>query len=307
MIKKIILVTLTLISLQGCTQTKTEKEMNKEKLLNLYKEIKIYDYNPRYWIDFEARNCSYEILLNEVPLHSYFKSTKVSGSSIPLNSRILSKGKQKLTLKIYPYIDNTTPEIALTNDSKFSLGITYGEFGKEKVADYKKVTSFTTPVFNDATPYYETIIYFEAEVPYSLVGWTNSVDLTKENKETLKKEVETIYKEFANYYTNKEVDKLCELYYDCEKEIAQSLFFNKKSDSEELVQGIENDVNEDRTFKIENYELKICGDGRIVGLIRVDFPYRGKSALFSRKEKKYSYYSLLLHRPKPGAPLEVIR
>ena len=71
-------------------------------------------------------------------------------------------------------------------------------------------------------------------------------------KETLKKEVETIYKEFANYYTNKEVDKLCELYYDCEKEIAQSLFFNKKSDSEELVQGIENDVNEDRTFKIEN-------------------------------------------------------
>jgi hypothetical protein len=282
-------------------------EMGKDKLLNLYREVKAYDYNPRYWIDFEAKYCSYEILVNDVPLHSYFKNTEVSGSSIPLNSRILSKGKQKLTLKIYPYINGKIPEVALMSDSKFSLDITYGEFGKEKVKDYHKVTSFVTPVFNDTIPYYETIIYFEAEIPYNLAGWTNSVDLTKENRDVLKNEVETIYGEFANYYTNKEVNKLCELYYNCEKEVAQSLFFNKKSDSEELVIGIENDVNEDRIFKIENYELKFYGDGRIVGLIREDIPYKGKSALFSRKGKKYSYYSLLLHRPYPGAPLEVIR
>lgn len=282
-----------------------KKEMGRDKLLNLYKELKTYDYNPRYWIDFEAKYCSYEILVNDVPLHSYFKNTKVSGSSIPLNSRILSKGKQKLTLKIYPYVNGKISEVSLIGDSKFSLAITYGEFGKEK--DYHQVTSFMTPVFNGTISYYETTIDFEAEVPYNLVGWANSVDLSRENRDVLKNEVETIYKEVASYYTNKEVDKLCLLYYNCEKEVAQSLFFYKKTDSEELVIEIENDVNEDRTFKIENYELKFYGDGRIVGLIREDIPYKGKSALFSRKEKKYSYYSLLLHRPFPGAPLEVIR
>lgn len=120
-------------------------------------------------------------------------------------------------------------------------------------------------------------------------------------------QVQTIYKKVAGYYTNKQVDKLFELYYDCKKEIAQSRYLNQESDSQELVSSIENDLNKDQVFTLENYELKFYANGKIVALVRTDIPYKGKSALFSYKDKKYSYYSLLLHRPSANSALQVIR
>ena len=305
--KKAILLLIFITNL-SCSQKKNQI-MEKEKLLNIYKEIEVYDYNPRYWIDIRNEHCSYEILLNDVPINSYFGTSEVSGGSMPLNSRILAKGKQKLSIKIYPYIsDNKMPENSLEEQSKLSIKISYGEYGKEKAKDYHQVTTFLTPTFNGSIPFYETILYFEAsKIPYNIQGWLNSVDLTDEDKDKLKIEVENIYEEISNFYINKEVNKIYGLYYKREKEIAQSLFFNKQSDSEELVQKIEKDVNKDIPFKLEKYEMKIFGNGKIVGLIRTDIPYRGASALFFENDERYSYYSILLHRPKLGAPLEVIR
>lgn len=307
MIKKGIVFLLILVSFIECSQTSNNNKMEKEKLLNLYKEIKIYDYNPIYWIDFRAIHCSYEILLNDMPIVSNFKPSKTSGASIPLNSRILLGGQQKLTIRIYPNIKDNILETSLTSETKFSFDITFGEFGKEKVKDYHKVISFVTPDFSNSTPFYEKHIFFSAKIPYNLKGWQKSVDLTKEDKEKLKTEVEKIYTEFASYYTNKNIEKLCNKYYNREKEIAQSLFLGKKSDSEELVRGIEEDLKEDMPFKLEKYELRFFGDGKVVGLIRVDFDYRGESALLFENDENYSHYSLLLHRPFPNAPLEVIR
>jgi hypothetical protein len=305
--KKIIILTLILIANLSCAQKKNDS-MGKEKLLNLYKEVKMYDYNPRYWIDIQGTNCTYEILLNDMPIVSYFKKIDMSSSSIPLNTRILRKGEQKLDLIIYPTLDNNyLPKLGLDEKSKLLIKVSYGEFGKEKAKDYMKILSFTTPEFQNGLPIFKTSLIFESIVPYELDGWLNGVDLSKENQEILKQEVEKKYNEIMNLYENKDINTLSDEYYGREKEIAQSLFFNEKSYSEELLTGLIEDVNKDIVFKLENYNMKILGNGKVVALIRNDIKYRGMSALFRKAENKYYSYSLFLYRPKEGAPLEVIR
>jgi hypothetical protein len=305
--KKIIFLTFILITNISCSQ-KNNQKMGKEKLLNLYKEVKMYDYNPRYWIDIQSKNCTYEILLNDIPLNQYFDMIESSTVSIPMNTRILKSGKQKLTIKMFPALDKKQiPENSLNNNSTIDIKISFGEFGKEKAKDYVTVLKYVTPEIKENTPFYETIIYFEAKVPYELKGWNEGVNLSKEDQNKLREEVEVKYNEIIKLYKDKDLNKLIDSYYNRETEIAQSLFFSKKSDSDELVNGLEKDINKNIPFKLENYNLRIYGEGKVVALIRNDINYKGLSALFCENDDEYYSYSLLLYRPASGARLEVIR
>jgi hypothetical protein len=305
--KKIIFLTLILITNLSCSQNNNQK-MGKVKLLNLYKEIKIYDYNPRYWADIQSNNCTYEILLNDLPLNHYFDSVESSMVSIPMNTRILKSGKQKITIKMFPSLDKSQiPKKSIEDDASITIKTSFGEFGKQKAKDYTIILKYTTPKIKENLPYYETIVYFEATVPYELKGWNEGVDLSKENQDKLQKEVEAKYNEFIKAYEKKDFNKLFAEYYKREKEIAQSLFFSKKSDSDELVNGLEKDINKNIPFSLEKYNLRIYGEGKVVGLIRNDSNYKGMSALFCENDDEYYSYSLLLCRPKQGGPLEVIR
>jgi hypothetical protein len=307
---KVLMVLLVVLLLQNCcAQNNNNQNMiGKEKLLNLYKEVKMYDYNPRYWIDIQSKNCTYEVLLNDIPLNQYFDKIESSTISIPMNTRILKSGKQKLTIKMFSALDkNQIPESLLNNNSTIDIKISFGEFGKEKAKDYLTVLKYVTPEIKENTPYYETIIYFEAKVPYELKGWNEGVNLSKEDQNKLREEVEAKYNEFIKAYEEKDLNKLIDAYYNREKEIAQSLFFFKKSDSDELVNGLEKDINKSIPFSLEKYNLSIYGAGKVVGLIRNDINYKGLSALFCENDDEYYSYSLLLYRPKAGGPLEVIR
>lgn len=303
--KKLIIILTVFISFTACSQKKKDN-MNTNKALNIYKEVKKFDYNPRYWLDIKASDCTYEILVNGMPLSIYYDKASNSQVSIPLNTRILKSGVQKLSIKIYPPLDNSFNfKESLIESSSVSIKISYGEFGKEKAADYKKVLEYKTPEMR--LPYYETELSFNATVPYQLSGWEKSVDLSHEKEEDLEKEVIKKYQEFIKLYDGKENDAVLEKYYQREKEIAQSLFLNKESDSREAVNKIEKDINKGIPFKLEKYTMKIYADGKVVALVRNDKYYRGLSAFFCQDENRYSSYSLLLHRPKPGFPLEVIR
>lgn len=305
--KKIIMLTLILITNLSCSQKNNEK-MGREKLLNLYKEIKMYDYNPRYWADIQSNNCTYEILLNDIPLNQYFDIVESSTVSLPMNTRILKSGKQKLTIKMFSPLDKTQiPEKSIASNASINIKISFGEFGKQKAKDYTVVLKYTTPKIKENIPYYETIVYFDAVVPYELKGWSEGVDLSKEDQDKLQKEVEAKYNEFMKAYEKKDFNKLFGEYYNREREIAQSLFFSKKSDSDELVGNLEKDISKNIPFKLENYNMKIYGEGKVVGFVRNDLDYKGLSALLCENEDEYYSYSLFLYRPKLGQALEVIR
>ena len=282
--------------------------MGREKLANLYKEVEMYDYNPRYWADIQSNNCTYEILLNDLPLNHYFDVVESSVVSIPMNTRIIKSGKQKITIKMFPSLDkNQIPKKSIEDDASIDIKTSFGEFGKQKAKDYTIVLKYTTPKIKANLPYYETIVYFEAKVPYQLKGWNEGADLSNENQDKLQKEVEAKYIEFMKAYEKKDFNKIFTEYYNREKEIAQSLFFSKKSDSDELVDNIEKDISKNIPFKLENYSMRLYGGGKVVGLVRNDVDYKGLSALFCENDDEYYSYSLFLYRPKEGGSLEVIR
>ena len=53
---------------------------------------------------------------------------------------------------------------------------------------------------------------FNADVPYSLKGWSESSDLTKEDQGVLKKELVSKYEELRNILANGQSDKFAEKY-----------------------------------------------------------------------------------------------
>ena len=308
--KKIFFVFALLINCLSWAQKLSNENKNQKKYIeiieNIYKEVKTYDYNPTYWLDINASDCTYEILVNDMPLNVYHDIASNTQVSIPLNTRILKSGDQKLTLKVYPALtDSFNFKESLIESSEITLKISYGEFGKEKAKDYKVVLEKKTPKMK--TSYYEIELPFKATVPFDLTGWSKSVDLSHEKEEILLAEVEKKYQEFIKLYENKDSEAVFSKYYNRNKEIAQSLFSNKAADSKEVADKIEKDINKNIPFKLEKYTMKLFANGRVVALIRNDKFYKGMSAFFCQDDDNYSTYALLLHRPKPGVALEVIR
>ena len=82
---------------------------------------------------------------------------------------------------------------------------------------------------------------------------------------------------------------------------------NKKEDSEKLISEINKDVNKEQNLTLENYKLVFYANGKVVGLIRTDGEFFGKSAFLGLTDEDFYIYSLLLHRPKLSSSLEVIR
>lgn len=305
------------VSLSGCTQeVKKEnimREENVQKVANIYKEVKTYDYNPQYKLHIsEAANFSYEILVNGFPVHKNYKSGIVTGS-VPINEAILKKGKQTLTIKMTPPVDkqfNMGTEIDLSIVA-LKLSIEYGDHNVEKYKDFKTVLNYEILNKNEKLPYCELNLEFDApEVPYEneVKGWADGVDLSKEDKHKLQEEVEDFYKEMIGYYETKNIDALAAKYYKSQKETAQAHFLNKKEDSQIVIDEWVKDLNDTRPFVWDKYTMKFYAGNKIVKLAKLDKYYIGLSTLFREdSEGNYVSYSMYLYRPKPGAPLEVIR
>ena len=98
--------------------------------------------------------------------------------------------------------------------------------------------------------------------------------------------------------------------YNREKEVAQAFF---------LTSGESNNYDhawekmEEETAKVETveplagYTMRLFGYGKVVTLLRNGAKERDYPALLINTKDKLDYYGLLFYRPKPGAPLQVIR
>lgn len=315
--KKIITLYCLGISLLSCAQKeiKLEDVMNQEFIENtkdIYTTVKIYDYNPSYTLHMEqAAGFSFEILVNGIPAYIHFEKGSISGSK-PINDYLFTSGKQDLQVRMYPKVDddyNMDKTIDMEQIT-LELSINYGEYGKEKVAQFKEPFRFSLPKTTGKLPYYEVNLTFDATIPYGndVVGWGKSVDLSKENQEQLRQEVEAFYKNLILNYEKKDVNQLAKTYYKRQKSIMQSYYLAEPKYYEEVISGWLDDVNETAPFIFNDYIMRLYANGKIVALVKTDKYYLNMSTLMREdEEEKYSMYPLYLHRPTPGAPLEVLR
>ncbi|SMP33119.1 hypothetical protein SAMN06265346_11628 [Flavobacterium hercynium] len=288
-------------------------EENVKKVTNIYNQVKTYKYNPSYTLHIEkAANFTFEALVNDYPMFIEYNPRVISGSK-PINHAILKPGKQKLTIRMTPPVDkdyNMEHEIDMENIA-LKLSINYGEYVLEKVKDFKEALRYELPQQKGKLPYYEVNLEFDAIASYQedIEGWQSGVDLTKEDKDKLLKEVEDFYKNIIQDYEKQDVNSLASKYYKKQFEIAQTNYMTKMYESQIVVDEWVKDINETAPFIFDHYMLRFYGNGKMVALVKTDKYYINLSTLMREdpETSEATWYHMYLYRPKPGAPLEVIR
>lgn len=269
----------------------------------LYKKIKTYKEQPEYWIFIHSNNCSYTATINDMPIYADFNDGSMKSLSFPLNPLLPASGNYGLKLTLLPKQDGRF-KLASKIEKNSSVQVRISRtVGKAE----KTVLDETLSIKEDGLPYLEKTFDFNAEVPYSLTGWSKSTDLQKENGDQLKKEAADFYQNIMHLYEKRELAEISKIYYPRQLENAQALYLSAKEDDKKLMAKLGEEVNRVQKFRLEDYKLQFYANGKVVGLVRTDGEFLGKSAFLGLTEEKFFIYSLLLHRPKPGASLEVIR
>jgi len=312
--KFLFLVFWVLVTLGSCAQnTKNEEKMiTKQQYNNISKEVKTYDYNPTYQLKVNTNLCTYEAYINDILVGFSFTAGRTAGEqNIDIPQYILKTGKQSVCFKIYPKaITKGVLENLVDKNADFRIRIVHGEYYKIKFEDFKEVFRMKLPKVEHDIPYIELKGEFEAVVPYELEGWSNGMDLSKEDPKKLEEEVLEKYNQYRTAFESKDVATLATMIYKREKEIAQAYYFvsGQNNSYDNGWEELEQECNELKEMKpLENYEMKISGHGRLVNLLRTDSKYKDFSAVAGSTGKKARFYGLTLYRPAPGTPLEVIR
>ncbi|PKB41923.1 hypothetical protein AX016_0077 [Cellulophaga sp. RHA19] len=279
-------------------------------------------YNANIWIG----ACSYEVLINDMRVDYFFGRLNgtISGS-IPINPYILKTGWQTWTIRVYPewkdrsfFDTNGISEGALVelqiNKYKYKPNGDVETLYESEKFERKKPEGDYDAKFPDAgKPYVEYKGKFYAEVPYELEGWSNSQDLSKEDKDELFEELLKEYNTYRDLITNKELPEIARNIHKMKKERA----ITNSDSNEEVQETIANFIKlwgQDMTmYPIENVALKMYGNGKVVALERFDV--RGETPLIGQywlekdggKHDTANVFSLYFHRPKGSSKLEVIR
>lgn len=258
---------------------------------------------PEYWIFIHSSNCSYTATINDMPIYSDFNDGSMKSLSFPLNPLLPASGNYGLKLTLLPKQDDKfklASKIEKNSSIQVKISRTVGK-AEKTVLDEKFI------IKEDGLPYLEKTFNFNAEVPYSLTGWSKGSDLQKENGDQLKKEVADFYQNMMHLYEKREIAKISKIYSSRQLENAKALYLSAKEDTEKSIAKLGEEVTRVQKFRLEDYKLQFYANGKVVGLVRTDGEFLGKSAFLGLTEEKFFIYSLLLHRPKPGASLAVIR
>ena len=264
-------------------------------------KVKHYDYEPLYFLRVQHYG-HYEILVNDIPVFKYYRDGSY-GSPIEMNYAILKTGKQKVTFRLF-----SEKGFDATDDFNIKVGVLDNKGGK-RIEDEKTITQYITksgelPIGKN---YYEGSFTFDATVPYENKGWSEGQDLTKFNKDELETAVVAFYKKIGNIYSDiKRKEDIYIYIYNKDLEISQANFEDKKSIKKR--QEVYLRPYENTSFKIqplENYQLKLFGDGMVVALIlnSMDIRLRNKTALWAKYNDKdgdlsASFPSLYLYLPQ---------
>lgn len=308
--KKIALL-LTLSIFTSCKgQEQKEKSLKKE--MKNYK-IEKYDYKHDkkifYGIGVSAF-ASVEIYVDDILLERKETSGNLS-LGIELNDWLLENGThtykvrylpQKGKNMVLPYLLKET-DITIDRWEYVKNSVKRPLSNKENYTDVR----IRIPVPPEPVPVWEIKGEFEVTgLPYKLEGWQNSQDLSKMDKDVLKKEVVAYYNYYRGLLNNGKIE--------------ESLLEEHKKNSEVAIATYddpnwyleEKNMKQILTFKnsmlpIENYTMEIFGKGKLVRLIKNKSPLKGKGVLIRETPTRWSSIGVVLHKPKGSDSFKIIR
>lgn len=297
----------------------------------LYKDVKHTDSAIYYKAYVDFGNCTVEYFINDVLIYrndicydsenDLLTMEAVMSLEIDINDFILHPGKQTWELRVHPpYLLDTDkrlaalPEKSRMEFSIYSYGKAYKYLGETTLFETPlRVGSDGKEIFADAgKPYISYTGTFDAEVPYTLTGWSESEDLTQIDPEELKTMLVNEYESLGKLIQKGNMEQSLEKIFQSEKDRAQYRFYDKEKNSirSEEIKAMWGNP-EQRVQPLENYEMIIGGNGRLVTLQCSDRFMWGEPALMSLYPQDggetYRMFRLFFHMPKGSSELELIR
>ncbi|MGU3376547.1 hypothetical protein [Chryseobacterium sp. M5A1_1a] len=320
--EKLIVTSLLLLSsLFACQQKETvaatmENQAKEQKMLDIYRQVKTYDYNPLYEVEFSQDACGYEILINDVPLHRYFLLGSTNKQRIQINDHILRSGQQEITVRLFPpQLSDESWSPTFVDASKFKIKVLLRK-SDGSLEDYKQVFEFSTSnkrgtenFLASGQKVFEFKGNFVAEVPYQLEGWHNSKDLSKENKDELLKEAVAAYNSFRNILIKKDVSTYASLMYDKEVELAKAYYWHTPVDSKQRWDEMSGTVREKREIlPLKDFKMVLYGNGKVLALQPKSILYKDYlSAIHAQTDNDDIQVSFLLHKKAGSNELTAVR
>ena len=304
----------------GCiSQVKTNTMDIKKFGVEIINEVQRYPNEPMYYIGMYSNKCSFQVLINDMPIWSFFKEGGMSGTMLPINVMVSKSGQQTITIKVYP---SKTPNKILGSviDSNARLQISLSVTDWKNKLPMKLINKslILLPVINGnaacvGLPYAVYSTTFDLQVPYETRSWEGGVNLTKENSSMLQKEVLAIYQKVRQMWADKELLKIFIYNKKTYFSALQSQYRDStvwKEYSNDLVKLLNN-----KTFEmepLEHYVVNFYANGKVVALQRSDLWNRNRSALLKgytrdNGDERTETEALYLYRPSKNSPLEPIR
>jgi hypothetical protein len=240
-----------------------------------------------------------------------------------INKAILHSGKQKLEVRVYPrYTSETDQKEYMDNEGTFELFLTRTSWSKDGsgLEEPETILEYSLPKEHSHTGWlidyskkksFTDTLSFEAQVPYTLQGWTDGEVFKEEDSLYLKARVAAFYKDMIEAFEKEDDDYLSTRYLNANKEWYQAEYF-----PDDLIRSLQDGSHvkekyEKKYFPLENYKLGIYGDRRILCLETVSGKNRGNSALGYTYENELRkgiwFLDLYLYRPRGSDKLEIVR
>ena len=205
------------------------------------------------------------------------KRYKITWGSNPINKYILKSGEQNWEVRVYPaYNTDATQQKKLAKGARFTVRLEklrFTDVGIDNLAD--PIILIDTPLEYDTSgtgnteEYYKDagkpmMVYkgkFSAEVPYNLKGWSESVDLSKEDQKVLQAQAVEKYRELWKMLDKRETGKFAENILKREKETSQALFYTKILNDDYMEAFFDRVDKQGKKMKpLENYKMVFSGN-----------------------------------------------
>ncbi|GAA5094896.1 hypothetical protein GCM10023210_26990 [Chryseobacterium ginsengisoli] len=281
--------------LMSCSKSTTDTKTNKNDTIN-----------TMYYVNYNF-SFPYEISINDVLL----EKDVFNGRSGPdrLNNYILNSGRQKISIKVFAPKDYNN---GLLKDKDLQIlseqSALYKVNNSDKSYNLIKRLKFS-PIPKDL-PFYEQEWEFDANVPNEIIGWKNSKDLTKLDKEELQEKVQKKFQELYNQLNEGKVGNFLDEIQVSSNEFFKTNYFNKSQEIE-YTDNLKNSYSNFKGKMIPYNKgiLRIMGNGKTVTLEIPDGKYRGMGVLIAEdREKQNVYYNtVILHIPQGAEEVKVIR
>lgn len=313
-----LIIFLILVTFCNCQKkSQNDKSLNSE---NMSKQENIQSSNTKisYIVHVNALS-PYELYLDDILVDFYYGNN--INNTTQLNPYLLSNGKHNLKIRFLPRessSDNlvSPKDIIFNETAQWKIFFTKINTDKDAPLGYSNEIDYTKSQLKiqaptEKVPYWEQSWDIEVkDLPYHLKGWSESENLTQIDKDVLLKDVNQYFLNLKDLLNQGKIDEFLKL---CKKEDEELdiATYTSPEDSK-----IDYQNNKEKMTKLcvgnmqplDNAEMKIYGNGRLVTLVIPNGKYKNWNALMSKTPKgRVTSWGVVLHKPKGSPNFEIIR